>query len=344
MKSFFRNLFAPCRTPAARRPAPRLEALEGREVPAVSVMSLTGGELKITGTGAGDKVYITQDDNANSLKIVSQNDNKTWTYSSSSVKKVSGDLGAGNDYLSWNLTGASKYAKEVDMKFSSGDDDVNLFLSGTTIRADMTFYLDMGSNDDYASATLGHIHDAYVHIYANLGSGDDTAWMNLKGDIYNHGTVSFAVEGSYGKDDIKAKVGDPFFGDGVSEIGANANLIVNFDGGTGDDTIKMDIAAELDGDLLMMAYGRDGNDTIGVDVLLKTGSGGTVEGYLYGMGDNDIIGAQVRKESGVYATVAVQANGGLGTDGSGNDGWDSGYSGAGVTKSNFDYSTIIWNF
>ncbi|HMO37744.1 MAG TPA: hypothetical protein PKA06_17010, partial [Gemmatales bacterium] len=93
---------------------PQLDALEARDVPAVSIYVLDGGEtLKIVGSKASDEVRITQDDASNTLEIASGIlpkipgkellDSSSYTFNSSRVKNIIVDLGIGNDAFYYSL-------------------------------------------------------------------------------------------------------------------------------------------------------------------------------------------------------------------------------------------------
>jgi hypothetical protein len=316
MKSFLRNLFAGCRTASTTRRSLRLEALEDRSVPTVTVTPLSGGELKIVGgynSGTYDnRVEITQNDEANLLTI--KGDGQTWNYYSNTVKLLTVNLGYGDDYFAWSQKGAMNHAKDAVIDLSSGNDWAYLFLHHGTIYADLGISVDMGAQADHFSASFGHISFASIGLGVDLGSGDDTGHVSLRGDFYGTASMGVNLDGKDGLDDLTVKVGDPFFGDGTCEIGSNADLFLGLYGYNHADDLEVTFDAEVDGHVDVYAYGMAGNDTLTGKINLKSGSFGSLSANFFGDADNDTLGCRLTRESSTGSSFSATIDGGTGTD------------------------------
>lgn len=131
---------------------PCLDALEAREVPAVSIYTLDNGHtLQIVGSKGWDNVEIVQNDTTNTLEITSStiakvseasaSDVDVKTFSSSSIKKIQVDLGVGNDSFTYRLADGTDLVnvKSLTVNMGTGDDTVNINLASPVSTEPLVF-------------------------------------------------------------------------------------------------------------------------------------------------------------------------------------------------------------
>src|SRR5436190_3384785 len=117
---------------------PRLEALEARDCPTVSVTTGAGGLLRIVGTQDWEQVVIVQNDTTDTLTVYSNNRAKPdeavtqvvdiQEFKSSAINKIAVDLKDGDDVFFYTLETGSDllYAKDLSVSTGAGADAVSI--------------------------------------------------------------------------------------------------------------------------------------------------------------------------------------------------------------------------
>jgi hypothetical protein len=119
--------------------------------------------------------------------------------------------------------------------------------------------------------------------------------------------LGFDVLGGNGADRIDFNFHD-------TDVRAGSKLSVFAMGFGGNDNITLDSDGEVDGDFSFSLQGTDDNDTVAANVLLDSGSTGSVGGRFANVrGDNgsDAVTLAVRQQTGSHASVNAVVDGGL---------------------------------
>lgn len=139
------------RQPARRRPAvfvPRVEALEGRDLPApVTYAILPGNVLKVSGTNGADQIVIF-DTGANGVNNVAVVANHRTFLPGVAVTGILVRTGNGNDSVHYNLTGplAASSSRTVTVYFGRGFNQFDGRLRGSLGTRSTLSLLVNGSN------------------------------------------------------------------------------------------------------------------------------------------------------------------------------------------------------
>src|SRR5262245_34907848 len=201
--------------PGVRTVRPRVEGLEDRWCPTVSVSNpiyhgvVDTHTLIITRDDAGDTVTINQDD-ANSTLTVSSPGMFTRLYTSSVITRMSIDLGGGDDTLNWNLVSSTfSKSKDATINLGTGADDAQLWLGGgvgaqSVNTATLKIDLKGGGNADTLVANLGAKQGGELSLKADMGAGNDEIDANLWGDITAGAKVTLDLQGGTGNDRLNS--------------------------------------------------------------------------------------------------------------------------------------------
>lgn len=173
----------------------------------------------------------------------------------------------------------------------------------------------------YNQGSSGHEADIVRGLAVDVRLGDnksgttDKFTANVFGDVTNASALTFKVAGEGGHDRIDINAHDV-------DVHGGSTLGLFLTGDGGGDTITVDSDGEIDGKMFLRVSGNDGNDAIAVNVLMDSGSTGSVEGgdagqfsgsaFVTGDFGNDKVTFAVRQQSGSAGAVSAVIDGGLG--------------------------------
>ncbi len=319
---------------------PNFDALEAREVPAVSIYAMDGGAtLRIIGSRDWDEVRITQDDTNDTLEIYSCVLPKsevasiasvgTQTFQSSKVRQIIVDLGIGNDAFHYQLaTGTDMlFDKQFTVNMGSGDDLVRIdtanpsqiddtLLPPTSANNDDQFwYLAAGSRSMNAAAAelppICYAPQVHSTINANLRFTIDTSTGNDRVDII----AGELAPSKFVRLITNLGTGDDSFTlTGDYDLGSRASFYSEVNGGQGNDFIDASFRGYIADQALvnLLLNGNEGND------YLSAGFFGEVDGRFFvrqqgGAGNDELqLNSDISYESA--GQVKVQLDGGDGDD------------------------------
>jgi hypothetical protein len=215
--------------------------------------------------------------------------------------------GAGNDTLTYTLTGPLTTREHLQIDMGSGTDSATLDFSPGITNTDLKVDFTGGKGTDTLTTKFGPITGSHIFFRSNLGKGADTFDGTLLGNIMGDSAVRFLVRGGKGADTLG-------FHAAATNIDAGAKLDVNLLGGKGNDTINVDYTGVLNGKLHLNANGGKGDDTITATVTLNAGSTGEFRGAVRGGPGHDTLTFNVIDNSGGTADVDAFIDGGPGSD------------------------------
>jgi hypothetical protein len=315
---------------------PRLETLEARDCPTVSVKLYPGGILRIAGDESWDQVSIVQDDVNDTLTITSSvlpmpGEVVTQVvdiqeFQSSKIRTITVDLNDGNDIFFFNVAEGTDVLKSKMLKLYTGAGDDSAFLGfannvvywqalgegilpgpdlSSHIKSGLGFTINMGDGNDNLSADIGPIDRGRVTLTARLGTGDDTFWLTQSGCVADDMLLKVDVHGQDGKDSLFAML--------YGEIAGRADVC--FKGGTGDDLLEVINDGAVTGGLYLKTHGGVGNDTLGVNATPRTESVGRLGVQMAGGAGDDRFQYDVGiAEASVAQLYNCLIRGGTGTD------------------------------
>jgi hypothetical protein len=166
-----------------RRFVPRLEALNDRWLPSVTIVTTgsIGATLQITGDDTANNIVIT-DDGTGAGITVNADGQPTWTtpVGMTIAAVVISTLG-GDDTVTYNLTGPLTSTRLVSADLGKGNDSFTFNMNNVSVSGSAT--------------NLG--------IIANGGDGNDTLTLNAHGvSVAPDATMSVQLYGQAGKDTI----------------------------------------------------------------------------------------------------------------------------------------------
>ncbi|HQY88659.1 MAG TPA: calcium-binding protein, partial [Tepidisphaeraceae bacterium] len=255
-----------------------IETLESRRL---LTITLSGGTLTLTGTGANNRLVVDETDGAILVNFVGVEDRE---FSLSQVDRMVVDAVGGNDSIVVRLSSS----KPVTVKGGSGDDVIVNQTGGSFIG-----YGGDGNDSFHTSDPQG--------VYGTSSSGSATLFGDGGNDTFfddadDQPLGHDRIEGGSGHDDIRGLMGgDTIYGGDGNDIIApltgspsGADLIY---GGTGDDWIDGSVSNDT-------IWGEDGKDTIngaGGNDSIRGGSnndsiaGGSGKDTIKGDGGNDTV-------------------------------------------------------
>ncbi len=258
---------------SSRRPVrflPRLEALETRLVPTVTVVQ-NGSLLKITGNFKADNVQITDDGTGNvgAVRVTFNGKKANDTFlSAAPVNEIRVNLNAGKDFCTYTLTGPAGtpvlVSRKVDVKLGDGKDrfvgTMNAQAFGAGTFWDVAVH-GQGDKDTIDLTVQGGVQTgANFNALVEGNANEDKITVNYTGEA--DGNIRFKADGGLDKDDITlivnllagsettASTADALGGAGkdilslvARKVGADpANLIATINGGVGLDTCATGIS------------------------------------------------------------------------------------------------------
>jgi hypothetical protein len=278
---------------SSQRLQPSLETLEDRCCP--TGLSLNNGTLNIINDNTGSKIFITQDDANDTLRVdsdVTIGGNKILIpsfFKSSEVHNISLDLNdTGGDLFQYKLKSDLTSGKSFEGHFGYGNNDVTLALDQAHIKADVSFAWFMHPFDlsptrpTPGSSTLvvniGEVDSANVNLDVAFGGGSNNIGnVHLNGDLKGKADVNLGLFGGAGHDLIEVTAtGQPRSHSGL-RIDPNARLEVYLDGNGGNDNVDFKYAGVNKGRIdYHVDAGGDPGDAVFVSIVLRPGSTGKV--------------------------------------------------------------------
>jgi hypothetical protein len=280
-RSVLRNLFgsAPARKTRPTHAALRLEALEDRQVPTVTVTPINiihenapaTTSLSISGDGNNNTINITSNGRGG---ITVVGDGRASTFTGIDVVSVATSRGADTVTFNQAAVQISRLALSVSL------DDSGLFAQGF--------------DDRFTANLAGAIGDGVA------GSGDGAR------------RLSIFVDGGGGNDRLAVNAL------GLN-VAARADLSVDLRGSGGRDTLSVLDSGVLNGIFHMRAEGGDNADTVTAQVTMAAGSTGTLTGLngqaarVAGNNGADVLDFRVFKNS-AGGVVNAQIDAGFDAD------------------------------
>jgi len=179
---------------------PRLEALEARWCPSVTIQA-NGQELRIDGNDAADVISIT--DNGQGRVAVTA-DGRTAAFTGISLIRV--QTRGGNDAVDYQLTGSTTAPSQVRIDLGEGNDVATVRANGVRLGADAEVEVSGGRGADVITAAYAVEADGRFRFRLDGGDGDDTVSANLALAAGSTGAVEALVKGNEGDDRLTLNV------------------------------------------------------------------------------------------------------------------------------------------
>jgi hypothetical protein len=307
--------------PGAVRPRPALVELERRDCPAVSLLYLPGpfgmaGTLKVIGDNQANDVSIRQNDDAGTFTVTG--DGQSMTLRSASVANIVVQLNGGDDSLDYSLGSNMRWQKTISVSLGDGNDFADLNFGGGfgspqyRLQAPLLVAVNGGAGNDTVFVKLGAV-SSNVLVSAALGDGDDTFTGTIWGTVTSG--VLFNVQGQAGNDSLNfwAKY-DSAAGSYGLAVGAYGSVVVNLDGGDGNDHVGADYYGMLLGNVIIALRGGAGNDTLDGELAARSGSQGSLSAALFGGDGSDALTLHEYDYSNEFGSMFGRMDGGAGWD------------------------------
>jgi hypothetical protein len=314
-----RSRFAPFR--------PRVEPLEPRLCLAGSVLQL-GDLLVIRGdetdnhlaiTDSGGELHVTLDDPVPHLF--------------DGIRRIMIDLGEGSDFCDLQLGGPDTLVKKLTANLGAGNDHASLFIDSMAGQALAISVAGQG-DDDVVGFSWGMMEGS-LQLTSTGGDGHDLLTFESHGEFT--GKLNINTDGGNGDDEVGIIVVDGLEGNmsananggagddevGVVVIGGKAGSFnLNVSGGSGDDVLIQELMS-MDAKVTLACLGGVGNDSISQSVELAasaSGRGRSIKMTSDGGTGNDVVAAEAsylpsEPRAGIPTdSFLVAAKGGAGDD------------------------------
>ncbi len=289
---------------ALRRPfrqfAPRFETLETRFCPAVSVVA-SGHTLLIQGDDTANRVSIT-DDGSGQVTAEISSPTAQSSLTALGIDTIQVNAGNGDDIVNYSLRGNLIQNLNLVVRLGSGNDRVDTSLlpdiSSGRVNIDIA-----GTGRDFVSGRFGNIIDTTLTLRAQLGDGDSVFNDYLAGNITGHARARFLAIGGAGDNTVSLHA------EGV-RVDAGSQLDVDLRGGSGKDVTAFVSNGEMDGSLLLHAYGGTGSTRLAATTNVAPGSTGRVDADVRGDGTGDVVTFHVDDQSQQPADPVVPSTSG----------------------------------
>jgi hypothetical protein len=164
---------------------PRLEALDDRSLPSVTIttMGTIGATLQITGDAGANNIVITDDGTGAGITVQAEGMTTPWTIPAdvTSISAIVVNTLGGNDTVVYDLTDNLTATRLMSVDLGKGADSFTVNMNNVSVSG--------------SSTTLG--------ITVNGGGGRDTLTLNAHGASAVDGAhISVALNGKAGKDTI----------------------------------------------------------------------------------------------------------------------------------------------
>lgn len=286
---------------------PRVEDLEGRWVPTVTVTP-GGGTLTLTGAVKQAHSIQIMDDGKGDVSVTADGMSSSFT----GISSVSIKGGNKADSVFYMLTGPVAQGVNVTADLRGGTNSfVALVPQDIKAGGSASFAVKNssgGGKDSVAVNVLGGVESGgslAVVVNPSNGSGASES-VNLLGGKKIAGFVMIDLEGTSKNDTESVMIGD--------DIDTTGLVMVFERGKPGNDTETISYSGQDKGTLLTQADGGPDKDTISTQIMLSTGSSGAVIAGEAGGPGNDTLTLAVRKQAGDNPSVTGKVDGGNGTD------------------------------
>jgi hypothetical protein len=235
------------------RLAPALEVLEGRQL-----LSAAPAQVGVSeGTSSGTPTLLIM--GTNSSDVINITDN-----GSGAPGNITVTLGNGSTYTTRTAV------SEIELVSRAGNDQISYTLTGDlTTERTVLVYLGSGKDQFLANVNGAVDNPAGLDIEGYGGTGHDTMTINQPGQIKQGTFIPFLAAGP-GPATMTFN--------GTGSINGTANLNPAFSGGAGSDTIVSNYSGTIDGRYIynMTVHGGRGHDTITDNIHVGPGSVGSV--------------------------------------------------------------------
>jgi hypothetical protein len=304
-----------------------IECLQARVMPAVVVTQLdldgdgASDDIRIVGDNAINKVSI-QDNAAGVLTVsidangdgdftdVGEKNGVNYLYSGNSVV-FDVNLAANNDSFAYTLTNnVSAGMRTFAVDLGLGNDTFNFDATGKNFLAGSRLNLDVvgQAGIDTANINVGQVFASQASVQLDLGLGNDTSTVTF-GRLDNKAVLDLDASLGVGTNSMTVDLSQIGFGD-------QANANVNITGGTGADTVTVNLHDDVgDGTkasaLLINVALSDGNDSFTANMdydknVFRVDDHSVVSINVHGGAGNDTLIAQ---GSGAAGTIRVDPDG-----------------------------------
>jgi hypothetical protein len=300
--------------------APRVEALEDRALPAISITGQFTPSITITATSG-----------SNTVTIIDTNGSVTvnGTPVGNAVTSIDYEGNQFKDTVTYLLLPGSNGfitgTHNVIARLKQGNDSFNGLIQGSLGKKDgsATAQVSLGTSDSSAIAggpgsdsilisDLGNVWvGSSLTVFGKTGpsqpsGGTDTLNVNMFGGVIA-GLVSLNLTGSQGSMD-KANINVNVFDD----INAGGSLFLTITNGNGRNIDNFNYSGQVKGQLIVEIDGGSNKDDLNSRINLTSGSNGIVTANEKGFGANDTLDDEVHKLAADSPVVTGTADGGSG--------------------------------
>jgi hypothetical protein len=268
------------RAPRGRRLVQALERLETRGLMSVATSTAAAHaptqvgfhestsqgytELSITGTPGSDAIVINDNGTGSPGNVTVSYGNGQTYVAQGAISLIGVSASAGNDQITYNLTGNLVVPRAVNVNLGNGTDQYTANMNGAIANAyefDMRVYGGHGKDTEIVNQSGATLSGAFVP-YLQGGAGNDTLVYNGTGMIATGTSVTPEFNGMSGNATITSNYSGQINGNYIYNLSA--------DGGTGNDhiTANVNVAAGSTGSVgtspsvPAVVRGGSGHDTI----------------------------------------------------------------------------------
>ncbi|MBI2824205.1 MAG: hypothetical protein HYX69_05920 [Planctomycetia bacterium] len=187
--------------------------------------------------------------------------------SADSVKEIDLDSGAGSDVIRYTLLNVLLNSQDIFFQLGSGNDWATFDMSKGVGRANLQIQVQGQDGDDMISATLGAISRSRVNVFFRGDNGNDHIYVgDPNAEIWAGSSLLVDLDGGAGNDDLRTAYTGHLFG----------TLNVAVRGGAGMDDINVNTKSDEDsnGRLYVLAAGGAGTDKVTLYANDYSGDGG----------------------------------------------------------------------
>ncbi len=292
-----------CSISSRLRFRPRVEDLEGRCVPTVTVTP-AGSSLTLTGTAKQSHSIQITDDGKGDVSFTADGVMSSFT----NISAITVNGGNKADSVTYLLTGPLQQAQSITANLKDGANSfLGLVQQGVKAGGSLSLSLTGKGSESYALNVLGGVEagGSVSAMMTPAGATKASETVNfLTGKIA--GTVMLDLEGTTGADVENVMVN--------GDIDVSGFVMVMERGKPGNDMENISYSGQDKGTLLTQADGGPDKDTINTQINLNMGSSGFVIASEAGGPGDDRLTLAVRKQTGDNPAVSATVNGGPGND------------------------------
>jgi hypothetical protein len=304
-----------------------METLESRWCPSASI-TFKGHLLVISADAAADSISVVDDGKGDvAAKLISPSGNLSGN--GSGIEAIVINAGAGNDEVSFGLTGPLTTNLAIALHMGKGSDSADFDLGAGIAGAKLAIDADSGLGKNHINARLGSVTDSAVELSV-CGPGSNSATLNFAGDITGS-TVKASVNGGCGASSVHEKLGNvtrstvslvTHFQEGDNTFTASlqgalkaSTVSIEADGGAGSDAMSFNASATYIGALSALDVKLVAGT--GKDTIASTYSGrldGALSIQEFGGPGNDTVTENLTINPGSCGHLYARIFGGLGND------------------------------